>query len=56
MLYGELARFIFRLLGIRTTPRKNTDGGGPPSIHGPKANDSDNSWDNNWGDDFAKGQ
>ncbi|KAJ4811365.1 Peroxisomal membrane protein 13 [Rhynchospora pubera] len=55
MLYGELARFIFKFLGIRTTPRKNIDGGGPPSLDAPKASNSGNSWDNVWGDDLAKG-
>ncbi|XP_078163090.1 peroxin 13 [Carex rostrata] len=54
VLYGELARFIFRLFGIRTTPRKNI-GEGPPSFQGPKANNNGNSWDNVWGDDLAKG-
>lgn len=56
MLYGELARFIFRIFGIRTPRRKNVDGGAPPSIEGPKANNNGNSWDNAWGDDFTKGQ
>ncbi|KAF8388609.1 hypothetical protein HHK36_027286 [Tetracentron sinense] len=65
LLYGELARFVFRLLGIRTKPRKvlppATDGvPGPHSMHGgqnyiegPKAAPS-GSWDSVWGDDTSK--
>ncbi|KAJ3707209.1 hypothetical protein LUZ61_010914 [Rhynchospora tenuis] len=55
MLYAELARYIFRFLGIRTPPRKNIDGGVPPSLDAPKASNSGNSWDNVWGGDLAKG-
>ncbi|XP_020091928.1 peroxisomal membrane protein 13-like [Ananas comosus] len=57
LLYGELARFVFRLLGIRTRPKKahlagsgevpGNDGKGQRYIEGPKANDG--SWDNVWG-------
>lgn len=61
MLYGELARFVLRLLGVKTKPRKapqvGPDGrplpGGPypqqgqNTIEGPKAA-PDGSWDNVW--------
>ncbi|ONK65158.1 uncharacterized protein A4U43_C07F34290 [Asparagus officinalis] len=58
MLYGELARFVFRLLGIRTKSRRNPqrapgelpgpDGQAQQYIEGPKA--PSGSWDNVWGD------
>ncbi|KAJ3669978.1 hypothetical protein LUZ60_010302 [Juncus effusus] len=51
MLYGELARFVFRLFGIRTRPRKSVDGPGAPAVEGAKPNN----WDNVWGNDFVKG-
>lgn len=62
MLYGELARFVLRLLGIKTKPRKvqqvGPDGlplpGAPHHPHqgqnlieGPKAA-PEGSWDNVW--------
>ncbi|XP_038877301.1 peroxisomal membrane protein 13 [Benincasa hispida] len=61
MLYGELARFVLRLLGIKTKPRKVQDVGpdglplpGAPHPHqgqnlieGPKAA-PDGAWDNVW--------
>ncbi|XP_057958018.1 peroxisomal membrane protein 13 [Malania oleifera] len=67
LLYGELARFVFRLLGIRTKLRKAHPPGpdglplpGPPSAHSgqnymgnPKAAPGD-SWDNVWGNDGNK--
>ena len=55
MLYGELARFVLRLLGIKTKKKKGVDKGAEaPSLQGPgqqfveapKANN--NSWDNVW--------
>jgi peroxin-13 len=56
MLYGELARFILRLLGIKTKPKKGggVKGSGAPSLEGtgqqfveaPKA--TSNSWDSVW--------
>ncbi|WVZ60788.1 hypothetical protein U9M48_010768 [Paspalum notatum var. saurae] len=54
MLYGELARFVLRLLGIKTKPKKggvkgaeapSTEGRGQQSVEAPKAN---NSWDSVW--------
>lgn len=67
MLYGELARFVFRLLGIRTKPRKvhppGPDGrplpgpGNPHAIQGytegPKAAPT-GSWDNVWENDASR--
>ncbi|KAJ6289727.1 hypothetical protein OIU78_025618 [Salix suchowensis] len=67
MLYGELARFVLRLLGIRTKPRMVNPQGpnGPPLpgmegananpryIEGPKAAPS-GSWDNVWENDAGK--
>ncbi|GMY32604.1 peroxisomal membrane protein 13 [Fagus crenata] len=62
MLYGELARFVLRILGIRTKPKKVHPPGpnGLPGPHGfngnqnyiegPKAAPS-GSWDNVWGND-----
>ncbi|KAG0475475.1 hypothetical protein HPP92_015161 [Vanilla planifolia] len=57
MLYGELARFVFRLLGIRAKPRqlqqpgtdqeKSTAGQEKRLLEGPKA--PVNSWDSVWG-------
>ncbi|XP_050206702.1 peroxisomal membrane protein 13 [Mercurialis annua] len=62
VLYGELARFVFRLLGIRTKPRK-VQGPGPdgrPTPHNPHGNQNfieggpkgapTGGWDNVWGD------
>lgn len=61
LLYGELARFVLRLLGIRTKPKKGQPPGphgiqGPHNSHGnqnyiegPKAPPS-GGWDNLWGD------
>ncbi|CAN6281087.1 unnamed protein product [Urochloa humidicola] len=55
MLYGELARFVLRLLGIKTKPKKGgVKGSGGPSVEGtsqrfveaPKA--TNNSWDSVW--------
>ncbi|KAJ4730317.1 Peroxisomal membrane protein 13 [Melia azedarach] len=61
LLYGELARFVLRLLGIKTKPRKVNQPGpnglpGPQNPHGnqnyiegPKAAPS-GAWDNVWGE------
>lgn len=61
MLYGELARFVLRLLGVKTKPNKVHPPGpgalpGPHHPHGnqnfiegPKAAPS-TGWDNVWGD------
>lgn len=61
MLYGELARFVLRLLGIKTKPRKlnqQTPNGlpGPHNLHGnqnyiegPKPAPG-GAWDNVWGE------
>ncbi|XP_027107380.2 peroxisomal membrane protein 13 isoform X1 [Coffea arabica] len=61
LLYGELARFVLRILGIRTKPKKGQPPGphglqGPHNPHGnqnyiegPKAPPS-GGWDNLWGD------
>ncbi|XP_072958063.1 peroxisomal membrane protein 13-like isoform X1 [Typha angustifolia] len=53
LLYGELARFVFRLLGIRTMPRKldlpGSNVQGRRCIEAPKGNGS--SWDSVWADD-----
>lgn len=67
MLYGELARFVLRLLGIRTKPRKvhppGPDGlplpgpGNPHAVQGysaePKAAPT-GSWDNVWENDASR--
>ncbi|KAI3889037.1 hypothetical protein MKX03_012470 [Papaver bracteatum] len=65
VLYGELARFVLRVLGIRTKPRKvhppgpdglpvpgpynHGNGGGQHYIEGPKAAPNGGNWDNVWG-------
>lgn len=61
MLYGELARFVFRILGIRTKNKKVHPPGmeGPPGPHnalgnqnymdGPKAAPGGGAWDGVWG-------
>ncbi|KAM7521936.1 hypothetical protein LguiA_011838 [Lonicera macranthoides] len=61
MLYGELARFVLRLLGVRTN-RKRVQPGGPnglPGPHNPQGNQNyvegpkvappSGNWDNVWG-------
>ncbi|ESR56175.1 hypothetical protein CICLE_v10021425mg [Citrus x clementina] len=60
MLYGELARFVLRLLGIKTKPKKVNGPNGPPLpgpnnmhgnqnfLEGPKAAPGE-AWDNVWG-------
>ncbi|CAK7322669.1 unnamed protein product [Dovyalis caffra] len=67
MLYGELARFVLRLLGIKTKPRKvnpqgpnghphpglEGTGANPLYIEGPKPAPS-GSWDNVWANDAGK--
>lgn len=59
LLYGELARFVLRILGIRTKTKKVRPPGpdglplpGPNNqnyIEGPKAAAPTGSWDNVWG-------
>jgi len=55
MLYGELARFVLRLLGIKTKPKKggvkgsgaaSLEGTGQQFVEAPKA--ASNSWDSVW--------
>ncbi|CAM8947756.1 unnamed protein product [Rhodiola kirilowii] len=69
MLYGELARFVLRLLGIRTKPRKVEQPHGPPGtlqLPGPgyaNVNQQHSTeqpkaapvggWDNVWGNDSS---
>ncbi|CAK9137478.1 unnamed protein product [Ilex paraguariensis] len=61
LLYGELARFVLRLLGIRTKPKKvqPPGSGGLPGPHNPHGNQNyiegpkaapSGAWDNVWGD------
>ncbi|KAL6563533.1 hypothetical protein OROGR_002492 [Orobanche gracilis] len=62
MLYGELARFVLRLLGVRTKPKKVHPPGGaeglPGSHHVPGTRNSveepkaapSGGWDSVWGD------
>lgn len=62
LLYGELARFVLRLLGIKTRTRKHPqlgpgalpglDGDRQQYIEGPTA--ASGSWDNVWGDDVKE--
>lgn len=55
MLYGELARFVLRMLGIRTKSKKGkVQGPDTPAFEGPaqqfiEAPKGNNSWDNVWG-------
>lgn len=61
MLYGELARFVLRILGVKTKPKKLNPPGmdglpGPQNgpgnqnfIQGPKSAPA-GGWDNVWGD------
>ncbi|KAI4334625.1 hypothetical protein L6164_019290 [Bauhinia variegata] len=53
VLYGELARFILRLLGIRTKPREVNSPVNKNCIEEPKAASS-GSWDNVWENDTTK--
>ncbi|KAJ4723594.1 peroxisomal membrane protein 13-like [Melia azedarach] len=67
MLYGELARFVLRLLGIKTKPKMvqppgpnglplpepNNMRGNQNLLEGPKASPSE-AWDNVWGNDANK--
>ena len=54
MLYGELARFVLRILGVRTKPNKlqppgpNGPHGPHNQIEGPKGAPAGN-WDGVWG-------
>ncbi|XP_039005668.1 peroxisomal membrane protein 13-like isoform X2 [Hibiscus syriacus] len=61
LLYGELARFVLRLLGIKTKPRKLNQAGPPgfPGPHNPHGNQNfiegpkaapSGAWDNVWGE------
>lgn len=60
MLYGELARFVLRILGIRTKSRQQLgpselpgpEGQGQQQIEGPKA--PSGAWDGVWGEDKAR--
>lgn len=55
MLYGELARFVLRLLGIKRKPKKGSlQGPEAPAMEGPshqfvEAPKATNNWDNVWG-------
>lgn len=63
VLYGELARFVLRVLGIKTKPRKINQPGPPglpggPGPHNPHGNQNliegpkaapSGAWDNVWG-------
>ncbi|XP_062189479.1 peroxisomal membrane protein 13-like isoform X2 [Phragmites australis] len=55
MLYGELARFVLRLLGVRRKPKKGSvQGPEAPTFEGPsqqfiEAPKANNNWDNVWG-------
>ncbi|KAJ6834781.1 peroxisomal membrane protein 13 [Iris pallida] len=64
MLYGELARFVLRLLGIRTKPRKQQQLGHPGELPGPEGQAQhytegskapSGAWDSVWGDDAVRG-
>lgn len=54
MLYGELARFVLRILGVKTKPNKlqppgpNGPHGPHNQIEGPKGAPAGN-WDGVWG-------
>ena len=67
VLYGELARFVLRLLGIRTKPKKinppGPDGLPLPGQHNSSVNQNfiegtkpapSGSWDNVWENDAKK--
>lgn len=63
MLYGELARFVLRLLGIRTKPKKVNPASpnGLPLAGSPNSPVNENSkatssgsWDNVWESDTGK--
>ncbi|NP_001388328.1 Peroxisomal membrane protein 13 isoform 2 [Zea mays] len=55
MLYGELARFVLRLLGVRRKPKKGGSIQGPEALafEGPSRQSTEapktNNWDNVWG-------
>ena len=55
MLYGELARFVLRLLGVKRKPKKGSlQGPEAPAFEGPsqqfmEAPKAGNNWDNVWG-------
>ncbi|KAK1275009.1 Peroxisomal membrane protein 13 [Acorus gramineus] len=48
MLYGELARFVFNILGLKTKQRTPPPQTGQKCIEGPKA--APGAWDNVWGE------
>ncbi|KAJ6824819.1 peroxisomal membrane protein 13 [Iris pallida] len=59
MLYGELARFVLRLLGFRTKSRKEQQPGPPGELLGPDGQAQrynkgpkapSGAWDSVWGD------
>ncbi|XP_010551992.1 PREDICTED: peroxisomal membrane protein 13-like [Tarenaya hassleriana] len=52
LLYGELARFVLRILGVKTKPRKmHGPNGNQNHPEGPKADAAPSGgWDNVWGD------
>ena len=67
MLYGELARFVLRLLGIKTKPRKaHPHGPHGLALPGPEGTNANplytegptpapsGSWDNVWENDAGK--
>ncbi|XP_058097701.1 peroxisomal membrane protein 13 [Magnolia sinica] len=65
MLYGELARFVLRLLGVKTKPKMHHQPGPPGALPGPDANGQNyiegpkaasGSWDTVWTDDGSKGR
>ncbi|XP_038985852.1 peroxisomal membrane protein 13-like isoform X2 [Phoenix dactylifera] len=62
LLYGELAKFVLRLLGMRTKPGRHYQLG-PGELIGPNAkwqhhiegpNSTNGSWDSVWGDNLSK--
>ncbi|CAN6465459.1 unnamed protein product [Victoria cruziana] len=61
LLYGELARFVLRLFGIRTKPPIRPPAGSGmlpgPDVRGhglTQGSKASNSWDNVWEDDVSK--
>ncbi|XP_073106569.1 peroxisomal membrane protein 13 isoform X3 [Elaeis guineensis] len=62
LLYGELARFVLKLLGVRTKPGRHYQLG-PGELVGPNAkgqhhvegpNSTNGSWDTVWGENLSK--
>ncbi|KAL8139651.1 hypothetical protein V2J09_005672 [Rumex salicifolius] len=61
LLYGELARFAMRLLGLKTKPRKLQPPQGPNGLPGPQMQALEGpkpapagGWDNVWGNDMNR--